>query len=428
MLQFERVTMQTIRIAALFALGALALTGCSDSSDSGPVSAVYPESGALTTGLHSIEAAGMKRDFYVQLPSDYAQLGDEKPVIIAFHGTGGSYDAWINGFYDLPDAVGDGAILVYPQALPDAAGTNQWDYAFDFEFFEKLLLRFDRGLRYDRNKLFVTGHSSGGGFAHELGCRFGDVIRGTAPVAGGLLSNMCVGSVAVIQIHGANDALVPLGVAELGRQTWVAYNGFDIDLLMATHLPECLDHSLGVGSYPVYWCLHQEGSVDDFSGHGWPSFASATMWDFFRTLPVEAPSAEAPANGGNDKVQALFDTTMSFTLRYPQSIGNVVRTAVVAFPEGTVTAGSAPVALLNVTGFDPGTTSGGAEVGYVVPIKYGALPIPGTYSIQVAVYVEGGGFPTPVAGIDHIAVRDVEILDATTPVVIDGVMDVVPVQ
>ena len=420
--------MKRITLWISLVLIAATLSGCPDDTDLTFTDLASPESLPLTTGLHTITSGGVERQFYVHLPSDYEQRGYQASLIIAYHGTGGTYEAWVDdGYYQFESDVGDGAILIYPQALPDAAGTYQWDYDWDFQFFEDLLLRFQRGLRYDRDKLFVTGHSSGGGFAHELGCRFGDVIRGTAPVAGGLLSIECTGSVGVIQIHGANDVLVPVGVADVGRVTWIAYNGFDAAINGTTPYAQCVDYSLGVGSYPVWWCLHEEGSTADFSGHGWPSFAGEAIWGFFSSLPTEAQSDTAPPGGGNERIQDIFDTTISFTLRYPQGMGTVVATAIAAYPEGTVQATGAPTALLNTSGFAIGSEAPGAEIAYQVPIQFGSLDIPGTYSIQFAIYIEGGGQPIPVAGIDHVAIIDVPIMDKSLPVVIDTPIDVAPV-
>jgi len=401
----------TIVLLALLSLG---LVGCPE--DSGSLFD-FTESEMLT-----IESGDAERQFYVRLPKDYAFAPGNRPLIFAYHGTGGTYQAWLNGFYDLDRVVADEAIMVYPQALPDAAGTNQWDYLFDFEFFEDML--FELSLRYvfDANRIFVTGHSSGGGIAHEIGCRFGDIVRGIAPVAGGLLRTECTGAVAIMQIHGQNDALVPVGIADVARGTWVAYNGFDFDITGQTLIPPCVDHSLDVGDYPFYWCLHDEGSSLDFSGHDWPSFAGQAMWSFFSHLADVEPGADPPPGGGNDKILDLFDTTLAFTLRYPPTMGKVVRMAVAVYPEGTINPVGAPSGILS-TGFDPANAGPGETVDYVVPVSLRTVSVPGTYSIQVAIYIEGGGSVIPVSGIDHVAIRDQLISDKTSPIVINGIID-----
>ena len=79
----------------------------------------------LTTGLQTVESEGRTREFYLQLPADYQSSAETKPLLFAYHGTGGSYELWLDGFYDLADAVGDDAIMVFMQATEDHNGVNQ---------------------------------------------------------------------------------------------------------------------------------------------------------------------------------------------------------------------------------------------------------------------------------------------------------------
>ena len=152
-----------------------------------------------TEGLNAITSAGQDREFYVQLPADYESSMDPKPLLFAYHGTGGNYNLWLDGTYDLADAVGDGAIMVFVQATADHSGVNQWNYDFDLQYFEDVLASMRVGFEFDPNRIFVTGHSSGGGMAHDIGCNFGNVVRGIAPHAAILKSFTCTGSVAVLQ-------------------------------------------------------------------------------------------------------------------------------------------------------------------------------------------------------------------------------------
>ncbi len=187
-----------------------------------------------TSGLRTVSSAGLQRSYYLDLPSDYDPAAAPGPLIIAYHGTGGSHQAWFD-YYRLREVVGDGAILVYPDALPNSANINQWDFENDFQMFEDLLDRLPALVNFDASRIFITGHSSGGGFAHEVGCKYGDRIRAIAPVAGSLTATTCVGAVAVLQIQGEYDPLVPIGVAELGHRFWTLYNGFSLGYPQSWH-------------------------------------------------------------------------------------------------------------------------------------------------------------------------------------------------
>lgn len=396
----------------------LLLASCFDnnSNDVGP-----------QTGLQSLGSGGLQRTYYLDLPSDYAAAAAPRPLIIAYHGTGGSHRAWLDD-YRLREVVGDGAILVYPDALPNAANINQWDFSSDFQMFEDLLERLPAQVNFDASRIFITGHSSGGGFAHELGCRYGDRIRAIAPVAGSLTATTCSGAVAVLQIQGQYDPLVPIGVAQLGHRFWTLYNGFNLGTSNPGIVPECVDHAPGPSDYPVQWCLHQEGQGAGNAAHGWPGFANAAIWDFFRSLSDRVPQTEPPPGGGNERALGNADTTLSFTLRYPSGIPAPLQGVAVLYPAGTrQPIGEAPLAFLNLN-FAPGAVAGD-ERSYQIPVKYlGFNGFPGSYALDIAIYVEGGSFPIPAAGVDQTVLVDVELVDAGTPIVVPGVLTLEPVQ
>jgi predicted esterase len=402
------------KLCGILLLLGLCLQSCSDSDSNDPV---FP----LATGEQTVMSNGVARRIYLKVPADYGNESVAKPLLFAYHGTGGSYDLWLNGFYDLTAAVGDDAIVVLMQALPDGNGVNQWNYDYDFQYFEDVLAFIRPRLRFDENRIFVTGHSSGGGMAHELGCNYGDVIRGIAPHAGILRSAECTGAVAVFQTHGLNDTLVPWGTGESGHQFWTLYNGFE----RASSIPGiesfCIDHSLGGSPYPVQWCLHSEGQ--GASAHNWPSFASEATWQFFSSLDPVTPDAQPPAGGGNDKVADLVDTTFSFTLSFPPGIGEVTQGAVSIYPGGTQQPLSGGPSSILLLAFDPGDVAPGSVVSYEVPIKYVSETFPGTYAFSVVMYVADGGNPIPLPGKDLIVLQDVDVVDRNLPVIIDNVLE-----
>lgn len=391
------------------------LTACND-SPSGTPAKPPPETGEVT-----IMSADVERVYYLIVPDDYDAQAFDKPLLFAFHGATGTYDLWLNGFYDLVDAVGDEAIIVLPQALPDHNGVTLWDYSYDFEYFEDMLADIESRANFDPRRIFVTGHSNGGGMALELGCNFGDVVRAVAPHAGIMRSTRCIGSVAVFQTHSENDTLSPWGGGEIGHQFFTAYNGFEVDMSGPGTHASCIDHSMGGSPYPVEWCLHEEGMGD--AAHDWPSFGSAATWEFFSSLDDAIPTADPPAGGGNDAVGNAIDTTVSFRLRYPSTIVDPVQGSISIYPAGTqlpVTGGPSSILALE---FDPGPAAGpGAEIDYTVPIRYVTETFPGTYAFSVVMYVATGGNPIPLAGHDHMVFYDVDLIDRNTPLTIDDVL------
>jgi len=403
---------------------------------------------ALATGLQSMQSTrGDERTYWLELPADYgneaaaqslAVADPRKPLLIALHGTGGTHERWTDEQlgYDIIDAVGDEAIMVFPNALADANGSQQWSFAYDFDFFVDLLAELDmRGLEYNPNKIFVTGHSSGAGMSHEIGCRLGDVVRAIAPSAGTLISTECVGSVAVLMSQGLNDQLVKYDIATGGRRFWVLYNGYNLDASTPGEVAPCVDYSL-VGAantpYPVYWCEHSEGSLDDFSGHRWASFAGEAVWTFFKSLPEVEPTTEAPAGGGNERAQIPSDTTMTFTLKYPDDIARPLDGAISLYPEEYLANPTFAIPSVFLSGLFPvGQVAPGDTVTYTVPISFfvfsgDPVSFPSTWTLSINVYVEGGTRPTPTAGLDHQYQGLITFDSRTNPVVVPGVLELEP--
>jgi predicted esterase len=399
-------------IMIFFLLGML--TGCNE-GDNLPYCPPDEWCSTPTGVLNTIMSEGKVREFYVLLPADYDPSSEPKPLLFAYHGTGGNYNLWLDGFYDLIDAVGNDAIMVFMQAAEDHNGVNQWNYDFDLQYFEDVLAQLTEDIVFDPKRIFVTGHSSGGGMAHDIGCNYGDIVRAIAPHAAILKSFSCTGSVAVLQSHGSNDTLVPSGTGEAGHQFWVEYNGFDYDMTIPGVHPTCIDHSLGASPYPVQWCLHSEGMGE--SGHDWASFASEATWEFFSTLPEVEPTSEPPAGGGNGAITS--DALVSFTLEYPLGIGKVTEGALSIYAAGSQQPlAGGPDSIINPS-FYPGEIEPGSVHDYELPIKYVNETFPGTYAFSVVIYVADGGNPIPFPDKDYIVLRDVELTSRNATVVID---------
>jgi len=450
-----------IQLFSALLLNLLFLTGCNIGSDSDYAGAADSE--PLSSGLQSLNSGDSQRDFYLLLPDDHAksivvqaqpEASDNNPtstttswpLLIAFHGTGGSYQSWVgDNANDLAEVVGDEAIMVFPDALPDGAGVRQWNFltddAPDLIFFEDLLMHLEeRGVRYDPAKVFVTGHSSGGGFVHDLGCRYGDIIRGIAPSAGARLSGACVGGVGVLMSQGINDLLVPVQVARGTRDFWTKYNALDSNLSIAGVVPPCIDHSLlapGAYDYPVVWCEHTEGTKNDFSGHAWGSFTSEALWQFFSTLSDIEPASIEPLGGGNAAVVGDADTTLTFALTFPDEMDVPFVGAITMYPADYINNPSCaiPSVILNFKDWVPGLVVPGSTVTYIdVPLDFEATPFnvpvsfPSEWTLQMVIYVEGGGNLLPAIGKDLRAITTISFQDKNTPITLPNPLQAEIVQ
>ena len=426
--------LRTGRVLGTLAALALVVSGCSAADgDSAPAP-------LTSSGLQELTSGDLERSYYLDLPDGYDPDGEPLPLVLALHGTGGSHAKWLDDTYNLSAAVGDEAVMVYPEALPSAAGTNQWVIERDLPYVADVLDDLGARVTFDPERVLVTGQSSGAGMSHEIGCRFGDRVRAVAPAAGVLTATECTGAVAVIQVQGTSDPVVPFGLAQQTSQFWARYNGLGANATAPGVHPACLQYPGADGNvvadnpHPVHLCTHNEGAGEGRKGHAWPSIAGEAIWQTFRSLPPAENSTAAPAGGGNEKVLADADTTATFTLRFPDELPSTpTQGAVVVYAPGKVSPTTAPLAFMTMQ-FAPGTVAPGEERTYTVPVSYaefggeGGFSMPGRFTVMITMHTEGGGYPIPVPGVDLWTMHEHEFTGKKDPVTVPGVLELEPIS
>lgn len=217
-------------------------------------------------GEHSITVSGETRTYLLDLPGGH----DDRtalPLVFGFHGAGGSAELF-RLYGGLVGAAGENALVVHP----DAGATRAWNSSADLGFFDAILAEIEALACVDVDRVFVTGHSSGGFMSNQIGCRRGDVVRAIGPVAGGgPFTSGCDAPVAAIVIHGDPDPVVPFSTGVASRDRWLAQNGCSTSTtrvgMGGVEYDEC------TSGEPVQWWVHDQG-------HSWPDFASEAIWDF----------------------------------------------------------------------------------------------------------------------------------------------------
>lgn len=428
----------TYRCGAIALLG-LVLAGCG--ADVKPATPTGSQPDMLATGLQTVWSGGVPREYFLNLPADYddAEGSDSddsgaRPLVIAFHGYTGAYQNWVGEtrVYDLIDAIGDEAIFVAPDGLPDATGRRVWGGNADQRFFLDLLAELDRrGLRYDANRIFIAGHSNGAGFAHDLLCRYGDVIRAVVAAAGGLTINDCIGAAAVMIFQGSNDPLTVPNIGRSARNYWVLYNGWDPDAFVPAAVGPCDDYAFPDQPdnlpYPVLWCEHTQG-------HDWPDFASESAWQFLSTLPEALPGPSAPPGGGADVATPPSDALLTFQVAAPTTINRPLKAAATLrqldFIDNPTC--SVPDVFLNTQfSVDGRIIPGQVSEPITIPITYfsfsGGITFPSEWALTITLYVEGGSAGTiPTPGIDYDVIVPVSLISQNSDVVVSEVLTPVP--
>ena len=219
-----------------------------------------------------IEVGGTERTYWLFVPSGY---DPEKsiPLIFAWHGSG-SYGDQARRYFDLEEATGDGALIIYPDGLDGA-----WDLdadGIDMKFFDTLLTSTSEDYCVDQKRVFTTGYSFGGMMSHSLACSRGSKLRALAPTAGAFFdgTQSCATPVAAWIAHASNDPLVTIGPGTAARDIWLETNGCGTTTTPTTPSP-CVAYECSKA--PLHWCVHTEG-------HEWGTFSSAGMWAFFSSL------------------------------------------------------------------------------------------------------------------------------------------------
>ncbi|MDA0638206.1 alpha/beta hydrolase family esterase [Nonomuraea sp. CA-218870] len=163
----------------------------------------------LKEGRHTIEFAGMKREFLLALPD-----GDgPHPVLLNLHGLGSNAREQA-AYSRLPRAgAARGYVVATPQVAEDRlAWTLPRGFGpDDTGFLGALLDRLEQRLCVDRRRAFAAGLSYGGGMAAALACGLRGRLAGVAVVAGLSLVRPCQDPppVTLVAFHGTADRAVP---------------------------------------------------------------------------------------------------------------------------------------------------------------------------------------------------------------------------
>ena len=188
---------------------ALCAAACSPSGSTAPT---------LTADRISVRVDAVTRTFVAHSASSAAPAGG-RPLILVFHGRGGSGEGMRagTGFDRVADA--HGGVVAYLDAVADWAegcGCSDADRAGvnDTGFVRAVIDTLVKTRGIDRSRVYGVGYSAGGFFVHRLACEMSDRIAGVADIAGSFsapLAARCRPSraIPVIVAHGTADGNVP---------------------------------------------------------------------------------------------------------------------------------------------------------------------------------------------------------------------------
>ncbi len=191
----------------------LALLGCRTEEKPLPEDPCAEAPTATTQNRMGTRAAGLERAFRLTVPD--AAAGERLPVLVAFHGGGGS--GWPFPDQDAFDETG--AIVVYPNGV--LIDDNEGDWLLntgntgteDVAFVEAILSGLESRYCVDTDRIYATGYSLGSMYTYEVACQLNDRFAGVASFAGTMpispASCDLTDPIAVMHIHGDEDSIIP---------------------------------------------------------------------------------------------------------------------------------------------------------------------------------------------------------------------------
>jgi polyhydroxybutyrate depolymerase len=228
---------------------------------------------------------GTTREALVFAPSLRGEAA--APVVFAFHGHGGNMaSASRKSSYQ---TLWPEALVVYMQGLPtpgkfDPEGERPgWQKSAgdqgdrDLKFFDEVLATVRKDYAIDEKRIYVTGHSNGGGFTYLLWAARGDVFAAVAPSAGGAGGNLKAPKpLPALHVAGEHDERVPFSSQKRTMEIVRSLNGCSAEgtpwansgTLVGTLYPSASGTPFVSVIYP--------------GGHQYPSEASALIVKFFK--------------------------------------------------------------------------------------------------------------------------------------------------
>ncbi len=231
-------------VSSLAALGIVGLlTACGGPDDTG-----VPLTGEPGLFRLSFEHDSVEREAIVYVPTTYA-VGEGAPLMINFHGFGGTGESHLQ-WTDMRElAERDGVIVAYPTGT-EMEGSTHWNCSLpsednkstadDFGFVEVLIDTIAASYSLGDGRIYAVGYSNGGMMAFGLACFRSDLVAAVGSVSGVMLDDAAAGCetthpTSVITLHGTADSVLPyeggegMLPAEEVIDLWVDWNRTDTE-------------------------------------------------------------------------------------------------------------------------------------------------------------------------------------------------------
>jgi len=234
---------------------------------------------AVAASADEIDVGGRTRTYDLHVPPG-VDVGAGAPLVVAFHGQGGTGQAQaaLSGMNATADNYG--FVVVYPDGID-----RTWHYGGsdidDLAFVDALIDHLVETLGVDASRVYATGMSNGGFFSIFYSCARPQRVAALAPVAATLAKLQVLGcsfapSLRIQMIAGTEDPLVPwagnagwFSVPDaIGY--WVSHDQVSPELTVDEWLPDTAPGDGTRAHRQVYGDAQVELIEVEGGGHTWP--------------------------------------------------------------------------------------------------------------------------------------------------------------
>ena len=204
------------KILLCFTLLILVVSSCKN--DNGKGDDYNSDECYLNTNAQTLVHDGINREYILYVPNSYDGTSSV-PLLLNFHGFGGSASEFINDADIRAEAEANTFILVYPQGScldgvphwnPCPIDADNKSSADDLGFVEALVDEISSQYTIDLERIYAAGYSNGGMMAYGLANYKSDLIAAVASVSGSMLD--CLGDTShpmpVLHLHGTSDGVI----------------------------------------------------------------------------------------------------------------------------------------------------------------------------------------------------------------------------
>jgi predicted esterase len=183
-----------------------------------PTGSVQP--GDILLGLSS------PRDARLYIPASY-DPATPTPLVLGFHGAGGSGSGWLNSTRGMADA--HGFVILAPDSREVSWDAIRGDFGPDIDFVSSALAATFERVNVDSTRMAIGGFSDGATYALSVGLANGDSFPKVIAFSPGfVIGAPAHGQPRFFVAHGLSDTILPIDNCSRRIVPVLRNNGYDV--------------------------------------------------------------------------------------------------------------------------------------------------------------------------------------------------------